>query len=107
MIAAARASPATGTKLAATFSGSMAAVSRDTPNRDNDDMTPRGDRAMMSWRRISAIFTGRRAEGREFFQRVADAGGGDFVQHRGQMMESVLLSVLDETVSWKRKGAGP
>lgn len=58
-------------------------------------------------RRISAIFTGRRAEGREFFERLADAGRGDFVQHRGQMMESVLLSVLDDTVSWKRKGAGP
>jgi multidrug efflux pump subunit AcrA (membrane-fusion protein) len=58
-------------------------------------------------RRTSAIFTGKRAEGREFFERLADAGRGDFVQHRGQMMESVLLSVLDDTVSWKRKGAGP
>lgn len=58
-------------------------------------------------RRISAIFTGKRAEGREFFERLANAGRGDFVQHRGQMMESVLLSVLDDTVSWKRKGAGP
>ena len=58
-------------------------------------------------RRISAIFTGKRAEGREFFERLAGAGRGDFVQHRGQMMESVLLSVLDDTVSWKRKGAGP
>lgn len=58
-------------------------------------------------RRISAIFTGRNAEGREFFQRLADAGGGDFVQHRGQMMESVLLSVIDDTVRWKRKGTGP
>ena len=58
-------------------------------------------------RRISTIFTGKRAEGREFFQRLATAGGGDFVQHRGQMMESVLLSVLDDTVSWKRTGAAP
>ncbi len=58
-------------------------------------------------RRISAIFTGKRAEGREFFERLANAGRGDFVQHRGQMMESVLLSVLDDTVSWTRKGAGP
>ena len=58
-------------------------------------------------RRISAIFTGKRAEGREFFERLAGAGRGDFVKHRGQMMESVLLSVLDDTVSWKRKGAGP
>jgi len=53
-------------------------------------------------RRVSAIFTGKRAEGREFFQRLAEAGNGDFVQHRGQMMESVLLSVLDDTVIWKR-----
>jgi hypothetical protein len=58
-------------------------------------------------RRISAIFTGDRAEGREFFERLASAGRGDFVQHRGQMMESVLLSVLDDSVSWKRKEAGP
>lgn len=58
-------------------------------------------------RRISTIFTGKRAEGREFFERLAGAGRGDFVRHRGQMMESVLLSVLDDTVSWKRKGAGP
>jgi von Willebrand factor type A domain len=58
-------------------------------------------------RRVSAIFTGDNAEGREFFQRLAEAGGGDFVQHRGQMMESVLLSVLDDTVRWKRKGTGP
>ena len=54
-------------------------------------------------RRISAIFTGRRAKGREFFRRLAEAGGGDIVMHRGRMMESVLLSVLDETVRWKRK----
>jgi hypothetical protein len=54
-------------------------------------------------RRVSAIFTGRRAEGRDFFRRLAEAGGGDIVMHRGRMMESVLLSVLDETVRWKRK----
>lgn len=58
-------------------------------------------------RRVSAIFTGDRGEGREFFERLADAGDGDFVQHRGQMMESVLLSVLDDTVHWERKGTGP
>ncbi len=55
-------------------------------------------------RRISAIFTGERGPGREFFKRLAEAGEGDFVQHRGQMMESVLLSVLDDTVRWERKG---
>lgn len=45
-------------------------------------------------RRVSAIFTGRNREGRDFFQRLAAAGGGDFVTHRGQMLESILLSVL-------------
>lgn len=54
-------------------------------------------------RRVSAIFTGRRSQGRQFFRRLADAGHGDFVMHRGEMMESVLLSVLDDTVSWERK----
>jgi hypothetical protein len=54
-------------------------------------------------RRVSAIFTGGRSEGRDFFRRLAESGGGDIVMHRGRMMESVLLSVLDETVRWKRK----
>ncbi len=57
-------------------------------------------------RRVSAIFTGQRSQGREFFQRLAKAGDGDFVEHRGQMMESVLLSVLDDTVSWERGERG-
>ena len=47
-----------------------------------------------------------RSQGREFFQRLAKAGDGDFVEHRGQMMESVLLSVLDDTVSWERGERG-
>lgn len=45
-------------------------------------------------RRVSAIFTGRSSVGRDFFQRLAASGGGDFVSHRGRMIESVMLSVL-------------
>jgi hypothetical protein len=54
-------------------------------------------------RQISAIFTGSRGGGRDFFERLAEAGRGDFVQHRGQIIESVLLSVLDDRVRWKRR----
>ncbi len=47
-------------------------------------------------RLVSAIFTqSNRPGGRQFYQALADAGGGDYVDHKGQMMESVLLSVLD------------
>ncbi len=45
-------------------------------------------------RYVSAVFSGRRPADRAFFERLARAGGGDFIAHRGQMMESVLLSVL-------------
>ncbi len=81
----------------------------DAPSHRPDWATAFGEAAAFAGesRRISAIFTGDNAEGREFFQRLAEAGGGDFVQHRGQMMESVLLSVLDDTVRWKRKETGP
>lgn len=47
-------------------------------------------------RKVSAIFTGSREEGRRFFRELAESGGGDFVNHRGRMIESVLLSVLAE-----------
>ena len=50
-------------------------------------------------RYVSAVFSGNRANDRRFFEEIAKAGRGDFVAHRGQMMESVLLSVLT-------KGAG-
>jgi Mg-chelatase subunit ChlD len=33
---------------------------------------------------------------REFFMRLADAGGGAFSDHRGELMESILMSVLTE-----------
>ena len=47
-------------------------------------------------RAVSSIFTqSRRPGGREFYQDLANAGGGDYVDHKGRMMESVLLSVLD------------
>jgi hypothetical protein len=32
--------------------------------------------------------------GRDFFQQLANAGGGTFNDHTGSMIESVLLSVL-------------
>ena len=53
-------------------------------------------------RRVSAIFTGSRDEGRGFYRRVAEAGGGDFVAHRGRMIDSVLLSVLDTETARQR-----
>jgi hypothetical protein len=43
---------------------------------------------------VGTIFTGANEDGRIFFERLAAAGGGDFRRHRGEMMESVLLSVL-------------
>ena len=45
-------------------------------------------------RSVSTIFSGQKPRAREFFRRLADAGGGEFAAHRGQMIESVLLSVL-------------
>ena len=48
-------------------------------------------------RTVGAIFTGNDAEGRAFFQRMAQTGGGDFREHKGELMESILLSVLKDT----------
>ncbi len=48
-------------------------------------------------RHVSAVFSGNRPEDRAFFESLARSGGGDFVEHRGQMMESVLLSVLTKS----------
>ncbi len=45
-------------------------------------------------RSVSSIFSGQAAQARRFFERLARAGGGAFAAHRGQMIESVLLSVL-------------
>jgi hypothetical protein len=45
-------------------------------------------------RSVSTIFSGKRPRARNFFERLAQAGGGEFAAHRGQMIESVLLSVL-------------
>lgn len=47
-------------------------------------------------RSVSTIFTGKGSAARAFFQSLAEAGGGDFSVHQGQMIESVLLSVLPE-----------
>lgn len=46
-------------------------------------------------RRVSTVFTGHRRSGRQFYQRLAVAGGGDAIRHQGAMLSSVLLSVLD------------
>jgi hypothetical protein len=45
-------------------------------------------------RTVGAIYTGRDPEGRSFFERIAQVGGGDFRAHKGELMESILLSVL-------------
>jgi F0F1-type ATP synthase membrane subunit b/b' len=45
-------------------------------------------------RSVSTIFSGQRPRSRDYFERLARAGGGEFAAHRGQMIESVLLSVL-------------
>ena len=45
-------------------------------------------------RSVSTIFSGQRPRARDFFERLSRAGGGEFAAHRGQMIESILLSVL-------------
>jgi hypothetical protein len=45
---------------------------------------------------VGTIFTGTDEGGRLFFERLAAAGGGDFRRHKGEMIESVLFSVLDD-----------
>jgi hypothetical protein len=47
-------------------------------------------------RSVSAIFTGDHQGVARFFEGLADAGAGDFSIHQGQMIESVLLSILPE-----------
>jgi hypothetical protein len=47
-------------------------------------------------RTVSAIYTGESLALRSFFERLAAAGGGDLLDHQGQMVESVLLSVLKD-----------
>jgi hypothetical protein len=46
-------------------------------------------------RMLSAILTGGDPGARAFYERLAAAGGGRLALHQGQMIESVLLSVLD------------
>lgn len=45
---------------------------------------------------MSAIYTGDSPALRPFFEQLASAGGGDLSVHQGQMIESVLLSVLKD-----------
>lgn len=47
-------------------------------------------------RSVSMIFTGDSPVIARYFEGLAEAGGGDFSVHQGQMIESVLLSVLPE-----------
>lgn len=47
-------------------------------------------------RSVSAIFTGNSPANAAFFQALAQSGDGDFSIHQGQMIESVLLSVLPD-----------
>ncbi len=63
----------------------------------------RGSGSASAQRSVSAIFTGNDAVGRNFFERLARSGGGDFSEHRGRMMESVLLAVIGEA---KQGGGG-
>jgi hypothetical protein len=46
-------------------------------------------------RTVSAIYTGDGPAQRPFFEQLAGAGGGDLSIHQGQIIESVLLSVLE------------
>ena len=65
--------------------GSSFQLARAFRNSGGPDALPRG---------VSTIFTGRNRQTGTYFKRLAEAGGGDFTAHRGQMIESVLLSVL-------------
>jgi hypothetical protein len=47
-------------------------------------------------RTVSVIYTGDSPAARSFFEQLAAAGGGDLSVHQGQMIESVLLSVLKD-----------
>jgi len=54
-----------------------------------------------AFRRLSTIYTGgfdtsMRPAGLRFFKELSESGQGDFTQHRGRMMESVLLSILED-----------
>lgn len=46
-------------------------------------------------RLVAAVLTGGSPADRTFFQQLAQAGGGDFSEYQGAMIESVLLSVLE------------
>jgi hypothetical protein len=47
-------------------------------------------------RSVATVFAGGGRPGdRDFFQQLAQAGGGDFSEYQGAMLESVLLSVLE------------
>ena len=45
-------------------------------------------------RQVSTVFTGGNMTGRRFYDRLALAGGGSFVDSQVRLLECVLLSVL-------------
>ena len=47
-------------------------------------------------RTVGTIYTGGDPEGRSFFERMARTGAGDFRESKGELMESILLSVLKD-----------
>jgi hypothetical protein len=49
-------------------------------------------------RSVATIFTGNTPADREFFRQLAAAGGGDFAQHQGRVLETVMLSLLPKRV---------
>lgn len=53
-------------------------------------------------RTVTAVFAGNNPVDRAFFQKVAEAGGGNFAQHQGRIAESVLLSVVGEQAEGTR-----
>lgn len=46
-------------------------------------------------RRVSGIFTGHERTGLDYYRQLVAAGGGDLITHRGRILESVLLSILE------------
>ncbi len=67
---------------------------------------PSGGKGGGKQRAVSTIYTGRpgafigeKFKGRDFYKQLAAAGQGDFVTHRGRMIESVMLSVIESSAA--------
>lgn len=81
--------------------GRVIVIGDATPHRSNIELSYRQARDFRDSagpeglpRNVSTIYTGDSPRISAYFQRLAEAGGGDFNAHKGQMIESVLLSVL-------------